>query len=300
MYEKRIAIYARAMSNEVSLDTQINQCKVWARKRGYLIDEQSIYQDKEIAPSAHPCEREQFSHLLEAARQNKYDFVLVACLDHFFGDDVTGARMDDILKQFGVEVIEVELPGEVSVENAAANSQPLHQLPEMDRSCEAVVYLRQNVKHKMAPEQRKAECNGYDGRSLPPGLVLERIAPKTTREPVVYEPWQKIMFWIFDRGEELGYDADAIMDEIAQMPYLFPEIPEEDQARYEFKTTLMHCPNGGYKPKNAGTIRSWWGNILLVGGWPSRGESSNDVFVLMGHHPAVVDIPRFKRFLEKK
>lgn len=174
-----------------------------------------------------------------------------------------------------------------------------NQLSEINQFRDAAIYLRQSIKRRMIEVRKTKTANGgYDGRPLPPGLVLERDAPKSTRKPLVYEPWQKVMLWVFDRGEALKYNADALMREIAQMPYLFPEIPEEDQVSYEFKINLTYCPNGGYKPKNAGTIRSWWRNILLAGGWPMRGESANGVTILMNHHPAVVDMPRFKRAYE--
>jgi hypothetical protein len=294
MHEKRIAIYARTTPNEASLSAQIDLRKEWAEKREYPIDDQRIYREDGSA-SVHPREQEHLSRLLEAVQRHECNLVLVTRLDRFFRDNDGDMGAIEALKQFGMEVIVIDQPGETNHEHDVANNHHSIQLPEIDRSRDAAVCLRQSVKHMMAARWEKPEYGGYDGRPFPPGLVLERDAPKATREPVVYEPWQKAMLWIFDRGEELGYNANAVMREIALMPYLFPEIPEEDRVRYEFKTSLTRCPNGGYKPRNAGTVRSWWRNIMLAGGWPTRDESSNRVLMLLTNHPAVVDIPRFKR-----
>jgi hypothetical protein len=115
---------------------------------------------------------------------------------------------------------------------------------------------------------------------------------------VIYEPWQKPMLWVFDRGEELEYNAQVAMREIEKIPFLFPEIAEEDKERYEFKTSLISCANDGYKPGNAQVIRGWWQNLLLAGRRLTReSNSANEatLVIMMNNHPAVVDMARFKR-----
>jgi len=293
MHEKQIAIYTSTTPNGVPLSVQIAQCKKWAEKHGYSIDEQHIYRE-DVSAAVHLCERKQLLCLLEAVQRHECDLVLITHLDGLYQDNESDRGVLEMLRRYGMEVIVID-QSETKHEHEAANNHHSLQSAETDRCYDVVAYLRGSVKQRMtAARQKKAKYGGYDGRPLPPGLVLERDASKTTRKPVVYEPWQKVMLWVFDRGEELGYNANAVMREIALMPYLFPEIPEEDEVRYEFKTALTHCPNGGYKPRNAGTIRSWWRNIMLAGGWPTRDRSTNRVLVLMGNHPAVVDIPRFK------
>jgi len=54
-------------------------------------------------------------------------------------------------------------------------------------------YLSGHVKYMQAAKYAKTRRGAYDGRSLPPGLVAERHAPKDTRRPVLYKPWADVM-----------------------------------------------------------------------------------------------------------
>lgn len=159
-------------------------------------------------------------------------------------------------------------------------------------------FLSGHVKYMIAARHNKSRRGAYDGRNLPPGLVLERHAPKDTRRPVLYEPWVKTMQWVFEKAEEFNWVAAAIMREIEHMPYLFPEPSEDDKAKYEFCTALHHCEGGGYKPKFVGTLMFWFTNVHLIGWWTIKMKSSDTVEVLVGNHPAVLDEALFRRCYE--
>jgi len=162
----------------------------------------------------------------------------------------------------------------------------------------AADYRMTHVKYMMAAKNSKTKRGAFDGRPLPPGLVLERHAPKDTRKPVLYEPWITVMQWVFERGEELGWNASAMMREVEHMPFLFPEPPEEDQARYEFKTNLSPCAGGGYKPRYVGTFIEWWTNVHLIGWWTVGATENNITTVLVGNHPAIIEEALFRRSYE--
>jgi len=155
-------------------------------------------------------------------------------------------------------------------------------------------YLSGHVKYMQAAKYAKTRRGAYDGRSLPPGLVVERYAPKDTRRPILYKPWADVMEWVFIKGEELGWNASAMTRYIENFPYLFPEPSSDDLARYSFCTNLTHCEGGGYKPKHHGTFLDWWTNVQLIGWWKVKSKQQQITEVLIENHPVVVSLNLFR------
>ncbi|HEU5375296.1 MAG TPA: recombinase family protein, partial [Ktedonobacteraceae bacterium] len=160
----------------------------------------------------------------------------------------------------------------------------------------AAEYRTGHVKYMNAAKRSKSDRGAYDGRGLPPGLVVDRRVPKELRKPEIYAPWQQVMEWVFKKGEELSYNANALLREIYVLPFLFPEPTEEEKRRYIFNNRMTACP-GGYKPASSTVIKGWFTNVMLIGWWPLWGkdESNGIVPVLKDNHPAVIDRETFER-----
>jgi len=153
-----------------------------------------------------------------------------------------------------------------------------------DKMREAYAYIEGHVKYMHWCQQNKADKGGYDGRALPPGLVV--IGKKQDQRIIVYEPWAKEMRKLALRAQALNWDMGKLNREVARKVYLFPEIPEEDKERYMFRTTLHHIPGVGYKPVDPQTIKDWMTNEMLIG-WFQPNEDLPDVII--DNHPAVLD-----------
>lgn len=153
-----------------------------------------------------------------------------------------------------------------------------------DKMREAYAYIEGHVKYMHWCQQNKADKGGYDGRALPPGLVV--IGKKQDQRIIVYEPWAEKMRNLALRAQALNWDMGKINREVAKMAFLFPEIPEEDKERYRFRSTMRLTPGVGYKPVDPQTIRDWMTNEMLIG-WFQPDEDLPDVII--DNHPAVLD-----------
>jgi hypothetical protein len=157
-----------------------------------------------------------------------------------------------------------------------------------DKMREAYGYIEGHVKYMHLCKQNKADKGGYDGRFLPPGLAVR--GKKQDQEIVLYEPWAKEMRKLALRAQALSWDMGKLNREVAQMAFLFPEIPEEDEELYLIKTKLRRIPGVGYKPYDSETIRKWFTNEMLIGWWQPDEDKSD---VIVDNHPAVLDYALF-------
>lgn len=252
-------------------------------------------------------ERPELNRLWQDMRAGLISTVIVAREDRLFRDihgDQSGA-FSRLAEELDIWLFVPPFNANDNLDEHAAvtyyNFRISSHLKEYKRKMDiAADYISGHVRYMIDAKRAKSQRGGYDGRALPPGLVIERGAPKEVRKPVVYEPWQKVMEWVFDYGEKVGYNCSTLLREISTMPYLFPEIPDEDQKRYLFRSNLTHCPGGGYKPTSTTIIRAWFSNVMLLGWWTTGNGSddSNVVPICMDNHPAVVDRKRFTRAYE--
>src|SRR5947209_10349761 len=124
-----------------------------------------------------------------------------------------------------------------------------------EKMIEAYAYIEGPIKHANQCKQNKADKGGYDGRGLPPGLVVK--GKKQNQMIVVYEPWAKEIRKLALRAQALDWDMGKLNKEVARMVFLFPEIPEADRERYMFHTNLPRIPALGYKPRGPQVIKRW-------------------------------------------
>ncbi len=157
-----------------------------------------------------------------------------------------------------------------------------------DKMREAYAYIEGPIKHANQCKQNKADKGGYDGRGLPPGLVVK--GKKQNQMIVVYEPWAKEIRKLALRAQALDWDMGKLNKEVARMVFLFPEIPEEDRERYMFRTNLRHIPGVGYKPRGPQVIKRWLTNEMYIGWWMPDADKPDTI---VDHHVAILDYALF-------
>jgi hypothetical protein len=155
---------------------------------------------------------------------------------------------------------------------------------------DAYDYIEYHVGYMHLNQRNKASRGGFDGRNLPPGLVIPRNIDKACQVPVLYQPWADQMKWVFARLRELNWHVGRMNREIELLPYLFPMPSKEDYDKYLFCSVLTKVP-GGFKPFYAGTLKRWLLNVQLIGWWIVDRESNE---VLIDNHPAVIERELFE------
>lgn len=157
-----------------------------------------------------------------------------------------------------------------------------------DKMREAYAYIEGPIKHANQCKQNKADKGGYDGRGLPPGLVVK--GKKQNQSIVIYEPWAKEIRKLALRAQALDWDMGKLNKEVAKKVFLFPEIPEEDRERYMFRTNLRHIPGVGYKPRGPQLIKHWLTNEMYIGWWMPDADKPDTI---VDHHDAILDYALF-------
>jgi len=153
---------------------------------------------------------------------------------------------------------------------------------------EAYGYIEGHVKYMHQCKQNKADKGGYDGRNLPPSFAVK--GKKQDQTIVVYEPWAKVIRKLALRARALDWDMGKLNREVAEMVFLFPEVPEEDRERYIFRTTIGHIPGVGYKPCDTQTIKSLLTNVMYIGWWQPDQDKPD---IITDNHPAILDYALF-------
>ena len=142
-------------------------------------------------------------------------------------------------------------------------------------------YLDDHVLGRMNGNQQAKALQGlFDGRMLPMGYVTQ--GKKKQQVLMVYEPWAKVIRWLYERFQELG-SVYPLAREVEAMPYLFPDPSADDLLRYTFKIHMTKVP-GGFKPATVDAIRYILTNPVYIGAWVY-----DDAMVRENNHPAIVD-----------
>jgi hypothetical protein len=151
-------------------------------------------------------------------------------------------------------------------------------------------FIETHVNYMHLNQLNKSGRGCYDGRTLPPGLVIPLFVEKMEQRPVIYEPWAEKMRWVFAVWKEFDYSVSLLTREIERLPYLFPLPQERDDEAYMFRSTLTRVRQG-FKPKSPETIRRWLRNVHLIGWWPVSEESGE---VIVDNHDAVIERAPFE------
>ncbi len=142
-------------------------------------------------------------------------------------------------------------------------------------------YLDDHVLGRMNGNQQAKALQGlFDGRSLPMGYVTQ--GKKKQQVILVYEPWARVVRWMFTRFRDLNSFA-KLCHEIEVMPFLFPDPSADDFLRYTFKIRMTKVP-GGFKPSCDETVKYMLCNPTYIGAW-----LYDNAIVKDDNHPAIVD-----------
>jgi len=100
---KLAVIYTRCATDPQSIIDQLNSCREFAVKHGYIIV--VIFIDK--CMSGNTADRPQFRQILADSRKKLFDTVIVHDFTRFFRDWVGNARYTRLLNNNGVNVVSV-------------------------------------------------------------------------------------------------------------------------------------------------------------------------------------------------
>ena len=103
MNNTKAVIYARFSSSaqrEESIDTQIRECQVYAKKHGMTVI--NVYQDK--AKSGRTANRPSFQRMIRDSESKTFDAVLLYTIDRFARNRFDAAYYKAKLKENGVKV----------------------------------------------------------------------------------------------------------------------------------------------------------------------------------------------------
>jgi DNA invertase Pin-like site-specific DNA recombinase len=83
----RAAIYARfssQMQREASIEDQLRECRAYAERRGWVVPDECIFSDRAISGTV--SDRPAYQHLLRAAREGRFDVLIVDDLSRLSRD----------------------------------------------------------------------------------------------------------------------------------------------------------------------------------------------------------------------
>src|SRR5260370_38856269 len=123
-------------------------------------------------------------------------------------------------------------------------------------------YLDDHVLGRMNGSQEAKALQGlFVGTNLGMGFVTK--GKKKEQTILIYEPWAKVLKWMFDRFQALD-DVYKLGHEIEAMAYLFPDPSADDFLTYTFKIHMTKVP-GGFKPSCIETIKYMLSNLSYAG-----------------------------------
>lgn len=228
-------------------------------------------------------ERPELQRLWNDIESGLIAVVIVARLDRLYRDDIGdqyGAFMR-LAKEHNVIVIVPALKEGQQHKHYDLRDRDHRKAFRLEME-KAGSYIPEHIEYLHKCRRQKRAKGFYSGGNLLPGLIIDRYQDKETKKPIIYEPWAREMRKIFERAKELRWNFSLLIRELQEKPFIFPDIPEEDQKRYIFPFRLTKVENG-YKARTE-TIHEWFTSLILAGHWPI-----NKTQVKPNNHPAVID-----------
>lgn len=177
----------------------------------------------------------------------------------------------------------------------------------MERAYDYIVY---QIEYMNKASANKARKGLYDGRGLPPGLVVDKEISVKLRKPVVFEKWAERTRWLLKRLRELSYNFPALLREVEAMPYVYPVPSEEDHRRYVIKTNLQPVHRDGrligYRFGTRQALLATILNPIFIGYWrvlEDTGEKNDDgkpikeAFYIPDNHPPLLERQEYEQAL---
>ncbi len=154
--------------------------------------------------------------------------------------------------------------------------------------CEqAADFLRDYIKARLHDKKEQFAMRGqYDGRSIPPGFIVDRRATiagvdnPNYKKLMEYEPHAQRMQDIFERFVQVGGKPKKLYIELQKIPILFPDFDASIDRRTVSRFALKKVP-GGYHISFNGLLQILT-NVAYIGWWVYKGH------VVKNNHPAIV------------
>lgn len=214
--------------------------------------------------------------------------IIVARLDRLYRDDIGdqyGAFMR-LLKEHNVIVIVPAIKEGQQHRYYDMRDRDHRKAFRMEME-KAGSYIPENIAYLHKCRQQKRTKGFYSGGKLPPGLALDKRHDPETWKPVIYEPWACEMRSIFNRAKELNWNFSLLIRELLARPFIFPDIPDEDNIRFSFRCGMTKVEKGYKVTPRA--IQEWFTCLTLTGHW-----IVDDIHVKPNNHPAVIDPALFE------
>jgi hypothetical protein len=177
----------------------------------------------------------------------------------------------------------------------------------MERAYDYIVY---QVGYMNKASANKARKGLYDGRGLPPGLVVEKETPVKQCRPVIFEKWAERTRWLHSRLRELSYDFSALRREVESMPYVYPAPSQEDYRKYIIKTNLQPVYRDGelvgYRFSTRHGLLETILNPMFIGYWKvsedtgekdEEGRPIKEAYYIPDNHPSLLEKEGFEQAL---
>src|SRR5438067_2089506 len=151
----------------------------------------------------------------------------------------------------------------------------------------AAAYIDNHIRGTMLRRRSQAARLGglWAGLgAIPVGYIVDRNEEsKTFGKFIVYQPHAQIVVWLFVRFVEVGYDLDALCDELRDKPFIFPGFEEWVDKMCATRCQLRKGANGGYMISRRG-LKHMLTNEVYIGTFRREGTVRHN-----NHEPIIAN-----------
>ncbi len=240
-------------------------------------------------------ERPTMQELVHYIKQDEVKAVMTRGVDRLFRhiDMIEPAVFVDICKKHHCIIITVkEFRHRTRIETYNFHENPEDIKAFLEEAQEAADYITEKIEWMNRCRLNKGIRGEYDGRVIPVGFLLDakRI------HYVIYEPYARVVRWLFRRYRELSANFAALKKEVDQkireQGYLFPFFPDN----MGHLNISLESNGEGYTITIPG-LRNILTNVAYLGWWTAyetvnRGTEQEHKVLrakIEGNHPAIVD-----------
>jgi hypothetical protein len=138
----------------------------------------------------------------------------------------------------------------------------------------AAAYIDNHIRGTMLRRRSQAARLGglWAGLgAIPVGYIVDRNeGSQTLGKFIVYQPHAQIVVGLFVRFVEVGYDLDALCDELRDKPFIFPDFEEWVDKMCATRCQLRKGANGGYMISRRG-LKHLLTNEVYIGTFRREG-----------------------------
>ncbi len=292
----KVGIYGRQSTiNQVKHnigagDMQIEQLITLAKRMGavddadlilYIENKRADGTIKNASGRLRIDQREGLSALVERIESDEIKAVIVFLEDRLFRDEtqIEANKFILICQEHNCLVITPHMTYDFR--------NPYHRKQFRWKCEQAADFLRDYVKARLLDKKEQFAMRGlYDGRSIPPGYIIDRRATiegvenPSYKKFTDYQPHRERVLDIFKQFALAGGKAKKLYTELKKIPVLFPDFDPGVDPRTVSRLALTKVP-GGYHISFNG-LQQLLTNVTYIGWWTYKGR------IIKNNHPAIV------------